>query len=119
MNIRYNPERPEIAKQLGGRSQTFMSFAMPMQSAKSKKDALRFAFDAMEMGADSIICGTWSLDLIETVAKAGIPAEGHLGLVPRKSTWTGGLRAVGKPLNKRKTFDDLKLSKMWVHGLGN
>ena len=44
----------------------------------------------MEMGADSIICGTWSLDFIETVAKAGIPAEGHLGLVPRKSTWTGG-----------------------------
>ena len=25
-----------------------------------------------------------------------IPVMGHLGLVPRKSTWTGGLRAVGK-----------------------
>ena len=97
MNIRYNPERPEIAKHLREAApNTFMSFAMPMQSAKSKTDALKFAFDAMEMGADSIICGTWSLDFIETVAKAGIPAEGHLGLVPRKSTWTGGLRAVGK-----------------------
>ena len=110
MNIRYNPERPEIAKQLREAApNTFMSFAMPMQSAKSKTDALRFAFDAMEMGADSIICGTWSLDFIETVAKAGIPAEGHLGLVPRKSTWTGGLRAVGKTIEQaKKLFDDLK-----------
>ena len=48
----YNPERPEIAKQLREAApNTFMSFAMPMQSAKSKTDALRFAFDAMEMGA--------------------------------------------------------------------
>ena len=48
MNIRYNPERPEIAKHLREAApNTFMSFAMPMQSAKSKKDALKFAFDAM------------------------------------------------------------------------
>ena len=41
--------------------------------------------------------------------KAGIPAEGHLGLVPRKSTWTGGLRAVGKTIEQaKKLFDDLK-----------
>lgn len=110
MNIRYNPERPEIAKQLREAApKTFMSFAMPMQAAKSKSDALKFSFDAMEMGADSIICGTWSLEFIETVAKAGIPAEGHIGLVPRKSTWTGGLRAVGKTIDQaKKLYDDLK-----------
>ena len=34
MNIRYNPERPEIAKQLREAApNTCMSFAMPMQSA--------------------------------------------------------------------------------------
>ena len=30
----------------------------------------------------------------------GIPVQGHAGLVPRKSTWTGGLRAVGKTLDE-------------------
>ena len=33
-------------------------------------------------------------------ADAGIPIQGHAGLVPRKSTWTGGLRAVGKTLDE-------------------
>ena len=30
------------------------------------------------------------------LAKEDVPVMGHLGLVPRKSTWIGGLRAVGK-----------------------
>ena len=37
-----------------------------------------------------------SLDAVTMLAKEDIPVMGHLGLVPRKSTWTGGLRAVGK-----------------------
>ena len=69
---------------------------MPMQAASSKSEALKICFEALELGADSIMCGSWSLDFIEAVANAGIPVEGHVGLVPRKSTWTGGLRAVGK-----------------------
>ena len=63
----------------------------------------------MEMGADSIICGTWSLKFINALSDAGIPTEGHLGLVPRKSTWTGGLKAVGKSINQaKKLYNDLK-----------
>lgn len=38
----------------------------------------------------------WSPRFINALAEAGVPAQGHVGLVPRKSTWTGGLRAVGK-----------------------
>jgi 3-methyl-2-oxobutanoate hydroxymethyltransferase len=30
------------------------------------------------------------------LADEQIPGMGHLGLVPRKSTWVGGIRAVGK-----------------------
>ena len=33
-------------------------------------------------------------------AEAGIPVEGHAGLVPHRSTWTGGLRAVGKTIEE-------------------
>ena len=110
MNIRHFPDRPEISRELRNAApNVFMSFAMPMIAATSKSEALKYCFDAMEMGADSIICGTWSLNFIEAVSKAGIPTEGHLGLVPRKSTWTGGLKAVGKTFNQaKKLYDDLK-----------
>ena len=37
-----------------------------------------------------------SLDLVTMLAREDIPVMGYLGLVPRKSTWVGGLRAVGK-----------------------
>ena len=110
INIRHFPDRPEISRELRNAApNVFMSFAMPMIAATSKSEALKYCFDAMEMGADSIICGTWSLNFIEAVSKAGIPTEGHLGLVPRKSTWTGGLKAVGKTFNQaKKLYDDLK-----------
>jgi len=111
LNIRYDPDRPEISVALRKAApNTFMSFAMPMQAAKSEYDALKLSFDAMEIGADSIICGTWGLNFISAVAHAGIPTEGHLGLVPRRSTWTGGLRAVGKTTAQAiKLYEDLKL----------
>ena len=110
LNIRHNPERPEISKALRAAApNTFMSFALPMQSAKSEYEALKLSFDAMELGADSIICGTWGIRFIEAVAHSGIPAEGHIGLVPRKSTWTGGFKAVGKTTNQAKMlYQELK-----------
>jgi len=42
----------------------------------------------------------WSPRFVAAAAEAGIPVEGHAGLVPRKSTWTGGLRAVGKTIDE-------------------
>ena len=87
-----------------------MSFALPMQSAKSEYDALRLSFDAMEFEADSVICGTWGVKFIKAVAHAGIPTEGHIGLLPRRSTWTGGFKAVGKTVEQaKKLFDDIKI----------
>ena len=111
LNIRHNPERPEISKALRAAApNTFMSFALPMQSAKSEYDALKLSFDAMELGADSVICGTWGVKFIEAVSHAGIPTEGHIGLVPRRSTWTGGFKAVGKTVEQaKKLYDDIKI----------
>ena len=37
---------------------------------------------------------------MSVAAEAGVPVQGHAGLVPRKSTWTGGLRAVGKTVDE-------------------
>ena len=53
----------------------------------------------MEDGADSIICQS-SIRFIAALAETGVPVQGHVGLVPRKSTWTGGLKAVGKTLDE-------------------
>ncbi len=53
----------------------------------------------MAIGADAIMC-QWSPRFVGAAAEAGVPVQGHAGLVPRKSTWTGGLRAVGKTLDE-------------------
>ena len=60
---------------------------------------MRLAYDAMAIGADAIMC-QWSPRFIAAAAEAGVPVQGHAGLVPRKSTWTGGLNAVGKTLEE-------------------
>lgn len=87
---------------------TFMSFVLPLTEITSEAGALRAAFDAMEAGADAIM-GQFGLPFVEALAKAGVPVQGHVGLVPRKSTWTGGLRAVGKTVDEAlKIYRDLK-----------
>ena len=40
------------------------------------------------------------MKIVEMLANEDVPVMGHLGLVPRKSTWIGGLRAVGKNSNE-------------------
>lgn len=42
----------------------------------------------------------WSPRFISAAAEAGVPVQGHAGLAPRTSTWTGGLRAVGKTIEE-------------------
>ena len=50
---------------------------------------------ALKNGADSVMTAR-RLAVVEMLANEDIPVMGHLGLVPRKSTWRGGLRAVGR-----------------------
>jgi 3-methyl-2-oxobutanoate hydroxymethyltransferase len=59
------------------------------------EDYLREAHRAILAGGDSVYCSA-SLDTIRRLAAEGLPVVGHVGLVPHKSTWTGGFRAVGK-----------------------
>ena len=109
LNVRFDPQNPALAKEIRKAAPcTFMTFAMPAKNFSSKRDALAVAFSAMELGADSIMCSTWSLEFISALAKHGVPTQGHVGLVPRRSTWTGGLKAVGKKFEQsKKIFDDI------------
>ena len=100
MKVRFDPKRPELAAAIRKAApNTFMSFSVPLVAAASETEAVRLAYHAMELGADAIMC-QWSPRFISAAAEAGVPVQGHAGLVPRKSTWTGGLRAVGKTLEE-------------------
>ena len=100
MKVRFDPAQPELAAQIRRAApNTFMAFSVPLVAAASEVEAVRLGYQAMTIGADAIMC-QWSPRFIEAAAEAGIPVQGHAGLVPRRSTWTGGLRAVGKTLDE-------------------
>lgn len=100
LKVRFDPAQPETAAAIRKAApNTFMAFSVPLIAAASPEEAVRLGYDAMKFGADAIMC-QWSPRFIEAAAEAGIPVQGHAGLVPRKSTWTGGLRAVGKTLDE-------------------
>jgi len=109
INTRFNYSNPELAIKIRKSAPNiFMSFVVPLLSVPTQDDALRHSYKAMELGADAVIF-QGSLGHIEALSKAGIPVQGHIGLVPRKSTWTGGLRAVGTTIEEaRKLYQDVK-----------
>ena len=78
-----------------GNDELFLTAALGLPDYPTGPDVLRAAFGALARGADAIMTAR-SLDVVSMLAKEEIPVMGHLGLVPRKSTWIGGLRAVGK-----------------------
>lgn len=109
MKARFDPARPDLTTAVRQAApNTFMAFSVALVAAASPEEAVRLGYDAMALGADAIMC-QWSPRFVEAAAEAGIPVQGHAGLVPRKSTWTGGLRAVGKTLDEAKwVYDEIK-----------
>ena len=100
MKVRFDPGNPDSAKAIRAAApNTFMAFSVPLLGAATADEAVRIGYDAMAIGADAIMC-QWSPRFIEAAREAGVPVQGHAGLVPRRSTWTGGLRAVGKTLDE-------------------
>lgn len=63
--------------------------------AGTRDDYLRWACKVMNAGADAVYC-SGSLATVEHVAREHIPVVGHVGLVPSRATWTGGMKAVAK-----------------------
>ena len=72
---------------------TFMIYGLGQVSSPEK--AIDAALIARDNGADAVYCGN-SPKYIEALRNEGLPAISHIGLVPYKSTWTGGFKAVGK-----------------------
>ena len=78
-----------------GSKRLFVTAALGFGLSVTVDEILRAAFLALMDGADAIITAR-GYSTVEMLASEDIPVMGHLGLVPRKSTWVGGLRAVGK-----------------------
>ena len=72
---------------------TFMIYASGQYSSPEK--AIDGALIARDNGADAIYCGNGT-KIIEALRNEGLPVVSHIGLIPYKSTWTGGFKAVGK-----------------------
>ena len=75
--------------------ETFLTCGIFGDHAASDADAIRAGLAAMDDGADAVYTGM-SLKRVEAMAQEMIPVVGHVGLVPYRSTWFGGMRAVGR-----------------------
>ncbi len=105
LKVKFDPADPASALAIRNAApHTFMTFCIGLTKIATAAEAVRAGYDAMELGADGIMC-QWGPEFIRAVSDAGIPVEAHAGLVPRLSTWTGGLRAVGKTVEEA----------MWVY----
>ncbi|XZE33903.1 3-methyl-2-oxobutanoate hydroxymethyltransferase [Pirellulaceae bacterium SH501] len=100
MKVKFDPSNPASAIAIRKAApHTFMTFCIGLTKVVTPAEAIRAGYDAMDIGADGIMC-QWNPDMIRAVSNAGIPVEAHAGLVPRLSTWTGGLKAVGKSIDE-------------------
>jgi len=87
---------------------THFQFGLAWGQHASAEEALREAMQAMEAGAESIYCGM-SPQVVEVLAREGVPVIAHVGLVPPKATWVGGMRAVGRNATQAtRVFQDSK-----------
>ena len=71
-----------------GAGSTWMQFGTP-------DEILSHAVGIMSKGADMYYT-LRSYDVMEMLAKEGIPVQSHIGLIPTYSHWCGGLRAWGR-----------------------
>ena len=98
--VKFDPGNPADAIAMRKAApHTFMTFCIGLTKIATADEAVKAGYIAMEAGADGIMC-QWGPEFIRACSIAGIPVQAHAGLVPRLSTWTGGLRAVGKTIQE-------------------
>ncbi|MEM8976385.1 MAG: 3-methyl-2-oxobutanoate hydroxymethyltransferase [Pseudomonadota bacterium] len=74
----------------------------------SDDEIVAHAYETMRYGADMYYT-LRSFDVMERMARDGIPVQSHIGLIPTFSHLSGGLRAWGRTANEAmKIYDTLK-----------
>ena len=88
---------------------TFFTVGLNWLEHESKESIARKAFELATMGVDSIHCGCWNINFIKYLSEFKIPIQGHIGLVPMRSTWTGGVKPFGKKSDEAiQIYKDMK-----------
>ena len=108
------PELLEIRK---AAAKTFMTVGVPFIENPSKREATKKAFEIIEAGADSLMCQNWNLDWMTHLSKFRIPFQSHVGFIPRRTTWIGGIRSFGKTAKEAmellKDIKDIENTGAW------
>lgn len=86
-----------------GSKQVFVTAALGFAEAVTDDEILRTALKALTEGADAVITAR-RLTLVSLLASEDIPVMGHLGFVPRKSTWVGQTRGVGRTAEEARNL---------------
>jgi len=102
IDIIVSGHRPEFQARRAAAPDTHFCFGLIYGHHVNADEAKRAAFEVMEAGADSIYCAM-HLDVIEAMAREGIPVVGHAGLVPQKYRLTG-MRAFGRTLEEARAL---------------
>ena len=86
----------------------FMGIGSTWAQFGTPDEILGHAVDAMGKGGDMYYT-LRSYDVIEMLAKEGIPVQSHIGLIPTFSHWCGGLRGWGRTADEAmKVYQTLK-----------
>ena len=88
-----------------GSTHVFVTAAIDFSGAISDDDILGTAYSAIDAGADAVITGHRPKS-VRRLTEEDIPVMGHLGFIPGKSTWYGGIRAVGKTADEAMALWD-------------
>ena len=92
---------------------TFLTCGIKYTEHASKESMMRNVFELLEIGVDSIHTNSWNIKFIKYLSDFNIPFQGHVGFVPMKSTWTGGVKPVGKTSKEAmKVYNDIKELEM-------
>ena len=88
---------------------TFLTCGIKYTEHASKESMMKKVFELIEIGVDSIHTNSWNINFIKYLSNFNIPFQGHVGFVPMKSTWTGGVKPVGKSSAEAiKVYHDIK-----------
>ena len=88
---------------------TFFTCGLSFLEYESKESIVKKCFELIEIGLDSIHCGSWNINFIKYLSDFKIPIQGHVGFVPMRSTWTGGVKPFGKKSDEAmQIYHDIK-----------
>lgn len=90
-----HPSFDELIKIRKAAPSAFMHYGAPDSLYPNLDKAKELAFKILEYDFDMFYCHR-NTDMVRSLYKEGVPCLGHVGLIPGRTTWTGGYKAVGK-----------------------